>query len=382
MEPIYLDHAATTPIRSEVRAAILPFLDARFGNPSSTHRWGREARVALEEARERVAGALGAQRREIVFTSGGTEADNLAVLGRWRAARHAGGAAVACSAIEHKAVLGALHAAGDEGAEALLLAVDADGVLDVGALDETLAARPAVVSIMWANNEVGTLQPVEAVAARCRAAGVCFHSDAVQAFGKVPVRVDRVPVDLLSISAHKIGGPKGIGALYVRAGTELEPLVHGGTQEGGLRPGTESVALAAGMGVAAELAAREQREEARRLAALRDRLEGALLERIADAVVNGGGAPRLPQILNLSIPGVERDVLLMSLDMEGVAISTGSACQSGAVEASHVLLAMGRALPGETAVRFSLGRTTTEREIEQVIEIVPRVVERVRELAG
>lgn len=381
MDAIYLDHAATTPVRAEVREAILPFLEGRFGNPSSPHRWGREARVALEEARERVAAALGAERREIVFTSGGTEADNLAVLGRWRGIRRAGARAVACSAVEHKAVLGALHAAGLEGAEQLILAVDEEGRLELGALDEVLAARPAVVSVMWVNNEVGTIQPVEQIAERCKAIGVACHSDAVQAFGKVRVRVDEVPVHLLSISAHKIGGPKGIGALYVRRGTVLEGLVHGGSQESGIRPGTESVPLAVGLGVAAELAAREQEAEARRLAALRDRLERALMESAGDAVVNGGGAPRAPNILNIAFPGAERDALLMSLDMEGVAVSTGSACQSGVVEPSHVLVAMGRALPGEAAVRFSLGRATTAAEIERAIEIVPRVVERVRALA-
>jgi cysteine desulfurase len=388
MDPIYLDHAATTPVRREVREAMAPLLDTRFGNPSSPHRWGREARAALEEARERVAAALGAGRREIVFTSGGTEADNLAVLGGWRAARKhvASGAApaIACSAVEHKAVLGAVHAAAAEGAEPLLLAVDEQGRLDTGALDEALAARPGLVSIMWANNEVGTLQPVEEVAGRCRSAGVAYHADAVQAFGKTRVRVDEVPLDLLSISAHKIGGPQGSGALYVRRGTPLEALLHGGSQEGGLRPGTESVPLAVGLGVAAELAAAEQEAEARRLAGLRDRLEGGLRERIAGLTVNGGGAARVPQTLNISIPGLssgDRDALVMALDLEGLALSTGAACQSGAIEPSHVLLAMGRVRPDEVAVRLSLGHTTTAGEIERVIEIVPRVVMRLRELA-
>ncbi len=384
-EAIYLDHAATTPIRREVREAMLPYLDAHFGNPSSAHRWGREARAALEEARERVAAALGAQRKEIVFTSGGTEADNLAVLGRWRGEARAARArgtmppAIACSAVEHKAVLGALHAAAAEGAEQLLLAVDLDGRLDTGALDEAIAARPAVVSVMWANNEVGTVQPIEVAAAHCRAAGIACHTDAVQAFGKVRVRVDEVPVDLLSISAHKINGPKGIGALYLRGGVEpagLEPLVHGGTQESALRPGTESVPLAVALGVAAELAAREQVEEARRLAALRDRLEGALRQRIDGLVVNAAGAPRVPQTSSVSIPGVDRDALLMALDLEGIAVSTGAACQSGVVEPSHVLVAMGRALPGETTVRLSLGHTTTEAEVERAAEILPRGVQR------
>ena len=394
-DPVYLDHAATTPIRPEVRAAILPLLDARFGNPSSAHRFGREARAALEEARERVAGALGARRREIVFTSGGTEADNLAVLGAWRKAVGSSGTAgdgaagaagspatsrraLACSAVEHKAVLAAVHAAGAEGAEQLILAVDEDGRLDTGALDEALAARPVLVSVMWANNEVGTLQPLAEVAARCRAAGVLCHSDAVQAFGKVPVRVDEVPADLVAISGHKISAPKGIGALYVREGVALEPLVHGGSQEGAVRPGTENVALAVGLGVAAELAVAEQAREARRLEALRDRLQSALCEGIPGLLVNGGGAPRVPQILNVSLAGVDRDALLVLLDLEGIAVSTGAACQTGAVEPSHVLTAMGRAFPDHAAIRFSLGRTTTPAEIERAIEVLPRVVERVR----
>ncbi|HET9985528.1 MAG TPA: cysteine desulfurase family protein [Longimicrobiales bacterium] len=381
MDAIYLDHAATTPVRPEVRAAMDPYFSPRFGNPSSAHRWGREARAALEEARERLAAALGAQRRELIFTSGGTEADNLAVLGRWRALADRGAVGVACSAIEHKAVLGAAHAAAAEGAEEILLAVDTEGRLDLGALDEALRARPAVVAVMWANNEVGTLQPVAEIATRCRAAGVAFHTDAIQAFGKVRVRVDEVPCDLLALSGHKIGAPKGIGALYVRSGVELRPLVHGGSQERELRPGTENVAFAVGLSVAAELAAHEQEEERARLEGLRTRLEARLQAAIPGLAVNGAGAPRAPQMLNVSIPGVEQDALLMALDLEGLAVSGGSACQSGAVEPSHVLVAMGRASPGEAAIRLSLGRTTTETEVDAAAERLPAVVERIRALA-
>ncbi len=380
-EPIYLDHAATTPIRPEVREAILPFLDARFGNPSSVHGFGRDARAALEEARERVAAALGARRREIVFTSGGTEADNLAVLGAWRKSGGPG-RALACSAVEHKAVLAALHAAGAEGAEQIILGVDEDGRLDVGTLDEALAARPVLVSVMWANNEVGTLEPIAEVAERCRAAGVLCHTDAVQAFGKVPVRVDEIPVDVLAISGHKINAPKGIGALYVRDGVVLEPLVHGGAQEGAVRPGTENVALAVGLGVATELAAAEQEGEARRLEDLRDRLENALAARVPGLLVNACAAVRVPQTSNISVPNVDRDALVVALDLEGIAVSTGAACQSGVVEPSHVLTAMGRAFPDHAAIRLSLGHTTTAREIERVIEVLPRVIERVRVLAN
>jgi len=383
MEPIYLDNAATTPLRDEVREAILECW-TDYGNPSSVHGWGRRARNRLEEARERIAGVIGARRRELIFTGSGTEADNLAVLGRWRAWRrtHEGAGAVVCSAIEHSAVLAPVQAAGREGASVLILGVTNDGVLDTGALEEALAAEPAVVSVMWANNEVGTLQPVRELAERCRDAGVVYHTDAVQAFGRERVRVDEVPCGLLTLSAHKIGGPTGIGALFVREGVELEPLVHGGGQESGLRPGTEAVAAAVGFARAAELAEREREAEAARLARLRDRLQAGLLARIPGAEVNGGNAPRLPNILNLSIPGVDREVLLMSLDLEGVAASSGSACHSGAVEPSHVLTAMGRDSEQATPLRLSLGRTTTAEAIELAIERIAHVVERVRALAG
>lgn len=383
MRGIYLDHAATTPVRPEVVEAMEPYAADRFGNPSSVHRWGQQARAALEEARERLAAAVGAARREIVFTGSGTEADNLAVLGRWLHARRAGGpAAVACSAVEHKAVLAAVRAAAREGAEALILAVDEEGRTDLGAVEEALRSRPCVLSVMWGNNETGVLQPVEEIAGLCREAGVVFHSDAVQALGRVPVRVDRVPCDLLTVSAHKIGGPKGIGALYVRSGVDLEPLLHGGGQEAGLRPGTQDVAAAVGFAVAAELAVREQAAEAERLAALRDRLEKALVDGLPGTVVNGGGAPRLPHIMNVSVPGVDQESVLVVLDLEGVAASSGSACTSGAVELSHVLTAMGRTADERAAsVRLSLGRTTTAAEVDEAARIVVDALARMRAAA-
>lgn len=380
MDRIYLDHAATTPVRPEVLETLCATLEEVSGNPSSQHAWGREARMRLEEARERLAAVIGANRREVYFTSGGTVSDNLAVLGRWRAARrHPGaGTAVAYSAVEHKAVIGAAEAAGREGAELVMLGVDGAGRVQPESLEEALAARPAVVSVMWGNNEVGTLQPVEALAARCREAGVVFHSDAVQALGKVPVRVDRVPVDMLTISAHKIGGPKGIGALYVRSGVEVEPLVYGGGQERGMHPGTENVAGAVAFALAAELAEREREAEAARLAALRDRLQQLLLERVPGLIVNGGEADRLPHILNVSLENADQEAMLVSLDLEGVAVSSGSACQSGTVEPSHVLTAMGRGSPTEASIRFSIGRTTTAEEIEAAAERFARVASRVR----
>lgn len=380
MQPIYLDYAATTPVRPEVREAMLPFFEARFGNPSSLHRWGREARVALEEARSRLAKVLGATASEVLFTRGGTEADNLALAGRARALP---GAAVVCSAIEHQAVLATTRALERTGTALHLLPVDGNGVVRLEALDILLKERPAVVSVMWANNEMGAIQPVAQLAERCRAAGVAFHTDAVQALGKLPVRVDEVPVDLLSVSAHKLGGPKGVGALFVRKGTPLEPLLYGGGQERKLRPGTEDVAGAVALAVAAELATQERDSEMRRLEALRDRLETGLRERVPELVVNAAGAQRLPTISNVSVPGADSEALLLTLDLEGIAASSGSACASGAVEPSHVLSAMG--VPPEVAgpsVRFSLGRGTTEEEIERVIVAFPPLVERLRALVA
>jgi cysteine desulfurase len=379
MTPVYLDYAATTPVRAEVREAILPFFSERFGNPSSVHRWGREARAALEEARARLAAVIGASPGEVVFTRGGTESDNLAILGRHRAEPQR---PVACSCIEHKAALSATRCASRSGAPLHLLGVDAEGRVRLDELPEVLASEPAVVSVMWANNEIGTIQPVEEIAERCREAGVVFHTDAVQALGKLRVRVDEVPVSLLSVSAHKIGGPKGVGALFVRRRTKIVPLVHGGGQERGLRPGTEDVAGAVGFALAAELAEREREATCTRIGALRVRLQAALTERVPDLVVNGGGAQRIPTVLNTSFPGVDAEALLLTLDLEGIAVSSGSACTTGAVEPSHVLLALGRSPEvAGPSVRFSLGRETTEEEIDRVIGVVPRVVDRLRTLA-
>ncbi len=381
MEAIYLDHAATTPVRPEVREALRTALEELPGNPSSPHRWGRAARTKLEEARERLAGVLGAARREVVFTAGGTVSDNLAVLGRWRAARRRGPAGpIVHSAVEHKAVIGAAEQAVREGASRLILAVDDDARVLLEAVDEALRTDPAVVSVMWGNNEVGTLQPVAELAARCREAGAVFHTDAVQALGKVPVRVDQAPVDLLTVTAHKLGGPKGTGALYVRNDTPLEPLFHGGGQERTLHPGTENVAGAVAFALAAELAEREREAESTRLAGLRDRLESMLLETVAGLDVLAADAPRLPHILTVSLPGVDQEALLVSLDLEGVAASSGSACQSGTVEPSHVLVAMGRGAPDEASIRFSLGRTTAPAHVPEAAARFARVVDRVRAL--
>lgn len=377
-EPIYLDHAATTPVRPEVRAVMEPFHGTQFGNPSSAHRWGRAARAALDEARERVAACLGARPDELCFTSGGTEADNLAVLGPWRAMRGSTARrAVVSTPIEHKAVLAAVHQAACEGATERLLAVDAHGCVraDDPALDDTVA----VASVMWVNNETGVAQPVPQLAERARAAGVVFHTDAIQAFGKREIDVRTLPVDLLTLSGHKIGAPKGIGAIYARRGTPLAPLLFGGAQDRGRRPGTENVAFAVGLATAAELTLAERETECARLTALRERLETAILAAVPDAVIHGHGAPRAPHVINVSVPGVEGEALLMALDLHGVGASGGSACQTGNVTPSHVLLAMGvdRVLAAG-AVRLSLGALTTERCVERVAALFPHLVERAR----
>ena len=380
--PIYLDHAATTPVRREVFEAMEPFYGPRFGNPSSTHRWGREARAALDEARERIARCLGAQTDEICFTSGGTEADNLAVLGSWRA-RDKHRTALVSTAIEHKAVLASVHQAAREGAEERIAPVTSDGIVDVGEFEALLGDDVALCSIMWVNNEIGTIQPIPELSGRARAKGIVFHTDAVQAFGKIPVDVRETPVDLLTLSGHKIGAPKGSGAIFVRRGTTLEPLLHGGSQDRGRRPGTENVAAAVGLARAAELAMEEREQEMTRLAALRDRLETALLERVPDAMVHGRGAPRAAHILNLSVPGTDSESLLMALDLAGVACSSGSACQSGSVTPSHVLLALG--VPRElasAAVRMSLGPMTTDECVTRVAELFPALITKARRLAG
>jgi cysteine desulfurase len=385
MAYIYLDHAATTPVRPEVRAAMEPYLSERFGNPSSVHRWGREARAALDEARERLAACLGARPDELLFTSGGTESDNTAVVCTWRAVRAAQPArrAVVCGPTEHKAVLEAAHEAAREGGEARHLPVDAHGVIDVAAAGAVIGDDAAVVTAMWINNEVGTVQPIPALAAAAKARGAIVHTDAVQAFGKVAIDVTQVPVDLLAISGHKLGAPKGIGALYVRRGTPFEPLLVGGTQERGRRPGTENVAAAVALAAAAELVVREREAEWARLEGLRDALEREIVARVPDAVVHGRGGPRAPHILNVSAPGAQTEAMLMQLDLAGIAASGGSACQSGSVNPSHVLGAMGVTpeLAG-CAVRMSLGALTTPEHIPAVAQAYAEAVARARSFAS
>lgn len=369
---LYLDHAADTPVRPEALAAMTRLLETGVGNASSVHGAGRAARGALEEARERVAAALGASPREIVFTSGGTEADNMAVLGRWRASRRG----VVVSAVEHSAVRAPAAAAAREGAPLTALGVDESGRVDLGALDETLREEPGVVSVMWANNETGTLQPVAEIGRRCAAVGAAFHTDAVQAVGHVPVRVSEARCSLLSLSAHKLGGPPGAGALYVRQGTEIEPLLSGGGQERGLRAGTSNVVAAVGLAVALDLAVSRMEAEAARLGALRDRLQTRLTSELPDLRVHGGAGDRLPHILSIGLDGVPADVLIASLDVAGLAVSSGAACHSGGGEPSHVLVAMGAS--SDAVVRFSLGWSTTEEDVERGGTLFLEVLDRAR----
>jgi cysteine desulfurase len=380
---VYLDNAATTRLRPEVREAMVPYLGEVFGNPSSAHRYGRTARAGIEQARRQVAEALGADPGQVVFTSGGTEADNLAVTGAALAARAAGRRVrVAVSAVEHKAVLAAAHFVGELGGAEELIPVSSDGTVALEALDEALARRPTLVSVMWVNNETGVVQPVQAIGERCRRAGALFHTDAVQAFGQLPIGFDLLPADLLTVSAHKIGGPKGIGALIVRDRATLQPLVRGGSQQSGTRPGTENASGIVGFGRAAELAGREQGEHARQMAALRRQLRDALRRAVPDLLLVEP-PDTAPHILTVCVPGADSEALLMHLDLAGIAAGSGSACTTGTVEPSHVLAAMG--IPRElaiAAVRFSLGRESTAEDVARAAEVFPAVVAKVRQLAG
>lgn len=382
-QPVYLDHAATTPVRREVFEAMEPFYGPRFGNPSSVHRWGREARAALDEARERVARCLGAHPDEICFTSGGTESDNLAILGPLRSQREKGRTSIVTTPIEHKAVLETVHHAARGGITERFLMVTRGGVVDLDGSTDIIDESVAVCTVMWVNNEVGTIQPVPEIAKQVKASGGIMHTDAVQAFGKVPIDMSQLHVDLLTISGHKIGAPKGIGAMYIRRGTPIDPLFHGGTQDRGRRPGTENVAYAVALARAAELTIEERETEVARLEGLRNSLEEGLLARIPDAVVHGRGAPRAPHVLNISVPGTDSESLLMALDLAGVAASAGSACQSGNVTPSHVLMAMGvRRDLAVAAVRMSLGSLTTPECVTRVIELFPALIAKARRLSG
>lgn len=383
MKRIYMDHGATTPMREEVLEAMLPYLKEIHGNPSSFHSFGREARKGMDEAREKVARALGASSpEEIYFTSSGTESDNLAVKGIARALSSRGNHIIT-SSIEHHAVLDTVKHLGEEGFEVTFLPVDGYGMVDPKDLEAALTDRTILASIMMANNEVGTIQPVEEMARICHEKEVYFHTDAVQAIGHLPVNLEKQPFDLLSLSAHKFYGPKGIGALYVRKGTKIKQILFGGGQERKLRPSTENIPAIVGLGRAIELAVENIPEKSAALTALRDRLFKGLQEEIEDIRVNGHPTQRLPGNVNISVAYVEGESILLSLDLKGIAISSGSACTSGALDPSHVLMAMG--LDHQTAhgsLRFSLGKENSEEEVDYVIESLKEIVERLRKMSS
>ena len=378
MRRIYFDNNATTPVLPEVLAAMMPYFSDAFGNASSIHHHGQETRAAVERARESVAELLHCRASEIVFTSGGTEGDNLAVFGLARAGDH-----VITTSVEHHAVMNACKRAGEIGVEVTAVPVDAAGLVDPEDVRRALRPNTRLITMMMANNETGVLEPVEEVGRIAAEADVYFHTDAVQAVGKVPVDVARLGVDLLALSGHKIHAPQGVGALYVRGGTKLTPMMFGGSHERFRRAGTENVAGIVGLGKAVEMA-RESLASggAQKMAALRDRLETGLLAEIESAGVNAAGAPRVPNTTNIYFDYLEGEAMIIALDLKGLAVSTGAACSSGAIEPSHVLTAMGlRPERARASIRFSLGKQNSADDVEFALALVPQVVARLRELS-
>jgi len=377
MRRVYLDNNASTPLLPEVLEAMLPYFAERFGNASSIHHYGQETRAAVENARESVANLLGCRASEIVFTSGGTEADNLAISGLARPGDH-----VITSSIEHHAVLHASNHLEETGCEVTYVPVDGRGLLDPSDVRRALRPSTKLISIMMANNETGVLQPVEDIGKVAAEAGILFHTDAVQAAGKVPIDVARIGCHALSISGHKMHAPQGVGALYVRKGTRLRPLFYGGRHERSRRAGTENVPGIVAIGEAARLAKTALGGDDNEIAALRDRLEQGILAQIGDAGVNGGGAPRTPNTTNIHFDDIEGEAIVIALDLKGLAVSTGAACSSGAIEPSHVLLAMGlRPDQVRASVRFSLGKQTTAEDVDFAMALVPGTIARLRELS-
>ena len=377
----YFDHNATTPPAAEAVEAVVRALRDDFGNPSSVHHFGQRAKAVLDEARSAVAALIGAEPGELVFTSGGTEADNLALRGAAEALEPSGRRHIITSSIEHEAVLNTVKALARRGWTAAVLPVDATGLVSPAALAAAMTRETAIVSVMHANNEIGTIQPIADLAAIAHEHGALFHTDAVQSAGKIPVAVKALGVDLLSVSAHKFNGPKGAGALWIRRGTRLVPTMTGGKHERNRRGGTENVPGIAGMGAAARVARAKLDAEGARLAALRDRLERGILERVGGTAVNGAPTPRVPNTTNISFDGVEAESLLIALDLEGFAVSTGSACSSGTLEPSHVLRAMG--LPShrtQNSIRFSLGLGNDAAQVDALLARLPEVVAKLRTL--
>jgi cysteine desulfurase len=381
VQRVYLDHNATTPVHPAVVEAMTKVLREDFGNPSSVHHFGQRAKSAMDQARSSVASLIGADPSEVVFTSGGTESDNFAIRGAAEALDATRRRHLIATTIEHEAVLNTLKALARRGRPTTLLRVDGTGIVAPDALKEALTDDTALVSVMHANNEIGTIQPILELARIAHDRGALFHTDAVQTAGKVTVDVKALDVDLLSISAHKFYGPKGVGALWIRRGLRLLPVLTGGKHERSRRAGTENVAGIVGMGVAAALAAAKIDEEANRMSALRDRLEEGVLRAVPGTTVNGARSPRVPNTTNISFDRIEAESLLIALDLEGVAVSTGSACSSGTLEPSHVLKAMGFP-PHRTqnSIRFSLGAANTEADVDRVVAILPGIVDKLRSL--
>ena len=379
-ERIYLDNSATTRVDEKVLEAMLPCFRENFGNASSVHIFGQEARAVVEDARRSVAELLGADTREIVFTSGGTESDNAALWGVFRS-RYRPGNHVITTKIEHPAILATCKALESAGAEVTYVPVNASGRVDPGAIEEAMRESTLLVSVMHANNETGVVQPIEEIAAIARKRGILLHTDAVQSVGKIPANVRDLGVDLLSLSAHKIHGPKGVGVLYIRKGTKTIPFMTGGSHERKRRAGTENVPAIAGLGAAARLARERQPEMQTRIGALRDSLESQILSRVQGTRINGH-APRLPNISNLSFENLEGEAAVIALDLEGVAVSTGSACSSGALDPSHVLTAMGlRPEVVQGSLRFSLCYHNTGAEVDRAVQILESVIQRLRKLS-
>ena len=377
----YFDHNATTPVDPLVVEAVVRALTEDFGNPSSVHHFGQRAKALLDEARSAVSDLIGAEPAELVFTSGGTEADNLALRGAAEALEPTGRRHLIATGIEHEAVLNTLKALARRGCTTTLLPVDASGVVDPAALEAAITDQTAVVSIMHANNEIGTIQPIAELTAIAHARGALFHTDAVQSVGKIPVDVAGLGVDLLSLSGHKFNGPKGAGALWIRRGTRLVATMTGGKHERNRRGGTENVPGIAGLGAAARLARQKLTAESARVGALRDRLEQGILERVGGTAVNGAGSPRVPNTTNISFDRIEAESLLIALDLEGFAVSTGSACSSGTLEPSHVLRAMGLSSHRtQNSIRFSLGSGNTEAQVDSLLSTLPAVVDKLRSL--
>ena len=378
---VYFDYNATTPLAPEVAEAVARVTRDVFGNPSSVHHFGQQAKAVLDDARSSVAALIGGDPSEVVFTSGGTESDNLAIRGAADALEGTTRRGLVASAIEHEAVLNTLKSLARRGWNASLISVGQSGIIDPAAAAQVITETTALVSVMHANNEIGTIQPVAEISRLAHERGALMHTDAVQSAGKIAVDARALGVDLLSISAHKLNGPKGVGALWIKRGTRMLAILTGGKHERNRRAGTENVAAVAGFGVAAALAAKKIAAEGTRVGALRDRLEAKILAAVPGTTVNGAREPRVPNTTNISFDRVEAESLLIALDLEGVAVSTGSACSSGTLEPSHVLKAMGlSAHRTQNSLRFSLGMFSTAEEVDFVVSILPRVVEKLRGL--